>query len=233
MSKQLFFILGAALALTACAPAVLFVGSGTAVGTMATREKGVTGTVSDSWISAQIKTKFYAFNRDLHARIVPNVQNGEVLLTGSVTDAQWPIEAERMCWEVKGVKVINNEVTIEGEDTPGFGQYASDALITSQMKTHLMFDKDIRSLNYSIRTVKGVVYVMGTAQSQAELDKVLAYARNTKGVDKVMDYVHMREGADNEPAGSEPEGTPQDQKPSTGVGSTPAREGNTPQASAS
>lgn len=215
MSKPLFFILGAAITLTACAPAALFVASGAGVGTMATREKGVTGTVSDSWISAQIKTKFYAFNRDLHARIVPNVQNGEVLLTGSVTDAQWPVEAERMCWEVKGVKVVNNEVTVEGEDTPGFGQYASDALITSQMKTHLMFDKNIRSLNYSIRTVKGVVYVMGTAQSQAELDKVLEYARNTKGVEKVMDYVHMREGADSEPMDSEPASAPDENTPQT------------------
>jgi osmotically-inducible protein OsmY len=197
----------AILALTACAPAaVVLVGGSAAVGTAGLKEKGVTGTASDTWINAQIKAKLYQFNTDLEARISANVQQGEVVLTGIVPDQQWPVEAERICWEVKGVKSVINEVNVEEKDSPDFGQYASDALISTQIKTHLLFDAKVKSVNYSIKTVKGVVYLMGVAQSQEELDLVERYASNTRGVVRVMNYVHIKDNPSTpESSESEPE----------------------------
>lgn len=178
--------------LSSCAPVII--GGGALVGALATREKGVSGTVSDSQISVMIKAKYYSFNSDLHSKVGVNVQSGEVLLTGSVPDPQWQVEAERMAWEVNGVKGVDNHIEVS-EDGGGLGTLAQDTLITTQVKSHLLFDGDIRSLNYSIKTIAGNVYIMGLAQSQEELEKVTKYASGVKGVNKVVSYAKLKEEA--------------------------------------
>ncbi len=177
--------------LSSCAPVII--GGGAMVGALATREKGVSGTMSDSQISVAIKAKYYQFNPDLHAQVGVNVQNAEVLLTGSVSDPQWQVEAEKMAWEVNGVKQVDNH--IEVSEGAGLGSIAADGLITTQVKANLLFDGDIRSLNYSVKTVGGVVYIMGLAQSQEELEKVTKYASGVKGVKKVVSYVKLKDEA--------------------------------------
>ncbi len=182
-------VLGAVLStLCACAPAII--GGGALVGTLATREKGITGTASDSQISTALKAKIYSYNSELFAKIGINVQNGEVLLTGSVPNPEWQVEAERIAWEISGVRQVISHIEIS--EGGGFGSIANDSLITTQVKTNLLFDGDIRSLNYSIKTVGGVVYIMGNAQSQEELEKVSAYASKVKGVKKVMNYARLK-----------------------------------------
>ncbi len=191
LKSQFILLFLVAPLLSSCAP--IIIGGGAMVGALATREKGVSGTVSDSQISVLIKAKYYSFNSDLHSKVGVNVQSGEVLLTGSVPDPQWQVEAERMAWEVNGVKQVDNH--IEVSEGGGLGSIAQDALITTQVKSHLLFDGDIRSLNYSIKTVAGNVYIMGLAQSQEELEKVTKYASGAKGVNKVISYAKLKEEA--------------------------------------
>ncbi len=185
-------VLGLALmTLSACAPLIL--GSGAVIGTLATRDKGITGTASDSQISTVLKAKIYSFSSDLYTKIGINVQNGEVLLTGSVPNPDWPGEAERIAWTVDGVKLVINH--IEVSDGGGLGDIASDSFITTQIKTNLLCDGSVRSLNYSVKTVGGVVYIMGDAQSQEELDIVSGHASKVKGVKKVMNYARLKPNA--------------------------------------
>lgn len=184
LSTSLFLVTGCL--------APLVIGGGAAVGTLAVREKGVTGTISDSQISIVIKAKLYSFDPDLHARITVNVEGGEVLLTGSVNKQEWPIEAERIAWEASGVKKVLNNIEVVDNDDIGVGIYAKDSWITTQLKSKLLFGDDIRSLNYSVKTVGGVAYIMGIAQSKEELDKVLEIASKTSGVTKVVNYTKVR-----------------------------------------
>jgi osmotically-inducible protein OsmY len=123
-----------------------------------------------------------------------NVQNSEVLLTGTVQDPQWQVEAERIAWEVKGVKQVDNHIqTTEDPESSGA---IKDAWITTKMKTTLLFKEAVRSLNYSIKTVGGVVYVMGTAQNQEELDYVTQTASTIDGVKKVVCYARLKDDPD-------------------------------------
>jgi osmotically-inducible protein OsmY len=172
--------------------APLVVGGGAAVGTLAVREKGVTGTASDSQISVVVKAKLYGFHPDLHARVNVNVEGGEVLLTGTVQNPEWPVEAERLAWQASGVKTVLNNIQVTDSDELGVGIYAKDSWITTQLKSKLLFGDDIRSLNYSIKTVGGAVYVMGIAQDQAELDRVLEIASKTSYVTRVVNYTKIR-----------------------------------------
>lgn len=184
LSTSLFLVTGCI--------APLVIGGGAAIGTLAVREKGVTGTMSDSQISMVIKAKLYSFDTDMHARVTVNVEGGEVLLTGSVNKQEWPIEAERIAWEASGVKKVLNNIEVVDNDDIGVGIYAQDAWITTQIKSKLLFGDDIRSINYSIKTVGGVAYILGIAQSKEELDKVLDIASKTSGVTKVVNYTKVR-----------------------------------------
>lgn len=187
---QFLLLATAGLVLSSCV-APLVIGGGAAVGTLATREKGIMGTVDDSQISVVVKAKLYQLDPDLYAKVTVNVQSGEVLLAGFVQKPEWQVEAERIAWEVKGVKQVVNHIEVaEGE---GFGTMMSDSVITTQVKANLLCDGDIRSLNYSIKTINGVVYIMGIAQNQAELDKVTKYASSVKGVTKVLSYAKVKD----------------------------------------
>lgn len=172
--------------------APLVVGGSAAIGTLAIREKGVTGSISDSQISVVVRAKLYSFDPDLHARVTVNVEGGEVLLTGSIQKPEWSVEAERIAWEASGVKKVLNNIEITDNDELGVGIYAKDSWITTHLKSKLLFGDDIRSLNYSLKTVGGVVYVLGIAQDQAELDRVLDAVSKTLYVTRVVNYVKIR-----------------------------------------
>lgn len=194
--KKIFLLTGItaySVTLVGCVPAV--VGGGVAtVGVAATKEKGVTGAWTDTKISAAIKLGLYQKDPDLHRLVDVNVQNGEVLLTGAVPTEEMHLDAVKIAWDCQGVKrVIDNIAQSEGAS---IGTYAHDTWITTQLKSSLMFDGDIQSRNYSVKTVSGQVYLMGIAQDQAELDKVMGYASNMDGVEKVVSYVRLKDEVD-------------------------------------
>lgn len=190
--KKVIFLSGlisSSLILVSCIPTV--VGGGAAAGIAVTKEKGITGAFSDTKISAAIKLALYQKDPEMHRLVDVNVQNGEVLLTGAVPNEQMREDAVKIAWEAQGVKrVIDNIGRYEGAS---LGTYTKDTMITTQLKSSLMFDNDIQSRNYSIKTVSGQVYIMGIAQDQAELDRVVDRARNISGVTKVISYVKLKE----------------------------------------
>ncbi|MBM3469038.1 MAG: BON domain-containing protein [Alphaproteobacteria bacterium] len=181
-----------AISLSACVPTVI--GGGAAVGVAATKEKGVTGAWTDTKLSTAIKLALYKKDPELHRVINVNVQNGEVMLTGAVPNEQMHIDAVKIAWEQEGVKRVIDNIGRAGGAS--IGTYTKDTWITTQLKSTLMFDSEIKSRNYSIKTVSGQVYLMGIAQDETELEKVINYARNTDGVTKVISYVRMKDEVD-------------------------------------
>ena len=188
------------------------VAGGVATVTTATKEKGIGGSVSDTQISATIKTKLYQKDQEIHRRVGVNVQDGEVLLTGSLATRELIDEVEQIAWSVQGVKKVMNDMGISSDDSFGLTQGTTDSWITTQLKSSMLFDSSIKSINYSLKTVSGVVYIMGVAQDKSELNKVVQLARTTKGVQKVQSYVKIKDpkvtlassSQDNNEAISEP-----------------------------
>ena len=189
-------ILSTLLMLNGCV-APIIMGGAAAAGMVATREKGIGGTVSDSNICTKVKMNLYNFSSILHAQVSVSVQNQEVLLTGVVQDASWPQEAERLAKSVEGVKNVINNIETEGEE--GLGSMTSDSWITTRIRSSLLFEKDLYSLNYTIETVNGVVYLTGIGQDEAEINRVAEVARNVGGVKKVVNHVKVK-GQEDAPA---------------------------------
>ena len=118
------------------------------------------------------------------------VQDGHVLITGIVDNPDMRVEAVRLAWQADGVSRVINEIQIKEERS--WATFARDNWITTQLRGKITFDKNIQSINYSIDTVEGVVYLMGVGQDQAEIDRVIDHARNIAYVTQVVSYVRVR-----------------------------------------
>ncbi len=188
--------LAAAASLGGCILAA--VGSGVGGGYALTQERSFSDTAKDAGISAQITQSWKKYNVKMAEDINNTVYEGGVLITGVVPSEDWRAEAVKRAWAVEGVKEVHDEIQLGPEE--GFSQDVGDDAITSKLKAQLVGDGEVKSINYSITTVRGVVYIMGSARNGAERDRVVDHARNIGDVRSVQSFVHVREG---EPARAE------------------------------
>lgn len=172
-----------------CIP--LLLGAGTETAVVAAQERSAGNAVDDAGILLKIKNLYVnQEDKDIFLNVEVKVVEGRVLLTGNVDKPDSQIEAVKLAWQVDGVKEVINEVQIS--DKSGFWNYSKDAWISAQIRARLVFGKDIKSINYSVITVNQVVYIMGIAQSQEELNRVSNVASTTSYVQRVVSYVRLK-----------------------------------------
>lgn len=173
----------------ACAP-TLVVGAGAAAGNAAAQDRGFTKTVGDTGTEAAISARLLRHSGSLFVDVSVEVYEGRVLLTGAVEKVEHRIEAVRIAWQADGVREVINEIQVRDES--GLLDATRDRWVTAQLSTKITFDKEIKSVNYSIETVNGTVYLLGVAQSEAELDKVVNHARQLSYVRRVISHVRVK-----------------------------------------
>lgn len=200
-------------------------GAGAAGGyAMLGQERSVTDQAKDAAIGAQVSASWNQFNPALADDLTATVYEGRVLVTGRVPNQDWQQEAVKRAWKVDGVKEVYNEIEV-GPDTH-FLDEARDTVISTRLKADLVSDGYIKSINYTIRTENGVVYIIGSARSQAELNRVTDYARNIANVRRVVSYVRIRSG---EPPTATASTAPTQSAPPS-AGAPPAASEDTPAA---
>ena len=175
------------LGLTACGPTGLAVGAGASVATASQTEKGITAAARDLRIRTEINHYLFQKNVDLFSAVSLSVESRRVLLTGAVEKPEDRIEATRLSWQADGVREVINEIQVR--DNASLTDRAQDIVINKRLQGTLLFDKEIKSINFSTDTVNGVVYLFGVARSQTELDRVINHARNLEYVTNVVSYV--------------------------------------------
>lgn len=173
--------------LSGCLPVAL--GAGAVTGIAASKDGGIGGEVDDARISAAINDAWYRYNVDMFRKLNLTVEQGEVLITGVVQNPEHRVEAVRLAWTVNGVTKVINEIQVAGSE--GIGGYLKDTWIGTQLRAKMTASADIHALSYSIEVVRGVVYLMGVARSQNELNDVVDIARNIQYVQNVVSYVRV------------------------------------------
>ena len=176
------------LALTGCVAAVPVAVGGTAlVGTTAMEERGLDGAISDQSIRGRIN---YEWGRSplCFDGIELTVYNGRVLLTGPVKNHQVQLEAYRLAKLAPGVREVIDATKIGGEDN-----YFADAWITTKLRSNLITDRRVAAHNYTIRTYDCIVYILGTAQDEEELDALHEVAEDIRGVRNVVVFVEIKQ----------------------------------------
>lgn len=184
-------LLGASL--QGCVGAVI--GAGATVGTAAMEERGIAGVTDDAALRIRLNGLFSGKDERLWRKVGLQVYMGRVLLTGAVETEDMRAEAVRLAWSAEGVKEVINEMQIA--QSGGATGFARDTWITTQLKSALLFDKDVSSINYSVESVGGTVYLIGLAQDRAELNRVMNHARGMSYVKKVVNYVQIKRSPSN------------------------------------
>lgn len=182
--------MAAGLMASGCVP--ILVAGGTETAVVVAQERSVGNAVDDAGILFKIKKRFAEKDyKDLLANVEVKVVEGRVLLSGNVDKPDSQIEAVRLAWQVEGVKEVMNEIQVN--DQSGIWNYTRDVWISTQIRSRLLLEKGLRSINYSVLTVNQVVYLMGVAQDQQELDKATYIASTTNYVQRVVSYVRMKD----------------------------------------
>lgn len=181
--------LAAGLAATGCAPALI--GAGATVGIAAAQERTLGNAVDDTGIQIRIKDRLLENSTMLFAQVGVDVVEGRVLLTGTVNSPEDRVEALRIAWQVSSVTEVLNE--IEVAERSGIVGYVTDVRITSQLRIRILLDAEVSDINYTVDTVRQTVYLLGVAQDQTELDRVIGHARTISGVQQVVNHVRLRD----------------------------------------
>jgi osmotically-inducible protein OsmY len=175
--------------LSGCAATV--VGAGASAGVAAAEERGIDGAIDDLKIRTEINHLWFQKDVEMYRKVTLNISEGRVMLTGVVPTEQARADAVRLSWQVSGVKEVLNEIKVLPTGESGWDQ-ANDLWIQNKLKARLLTDGDVKNINYIIDVTDSVVYLLGIAQSSAELDRVIAHARDTSGVKRVISHVRLK-----------------------------------------
>ena len=121
--------------------------------------------------------------------IQAEVLDGQIFLTGKVNEPEEKIKITKLAWETKGVRSVKNAIAIKGQSN--FKSTAKDILITSQLRTALIFNKVIKSGNYTLETINKKVYIFGIAINNEEKKEVISEAKKIYDVDEVVPTIYL------------------------------------------
>lgn len=150
----------------------------------------LSGSVEDIGSDAELKAILVADRKHDYSDIDLTVYEGRLMLTGTVMTEEGRRKLVENAWKADGIVQVIDEVVV-GDDTP-MGQGLEDARIDSAIRVKYMTDGDVRSGNYKLSVSNGVVYVLGVARDQKELDEALRKASGTSGVRSVISHVVLR-----------------------------------------
>ncbi len=173
--------------MTACTATGVVMSTGATVGVAASEERGVKGTIKDAGIRIQINDLWLKAGLELYNLVSLQIYEGRVLLAGHVPNDKMSDEAMLLAWQPDGVREVINEIQVK--KITGIEKFARDALINARLDSAILFAKGINSINYSTRAVGGIIYLLGVAKNQEELDKVQQVARNIPDVKGVISHV--------------------------------------------
>ena len=154
-------------------------------------ERSFNNYVEDTIVLAQLKNEYFSNNENIFFQVSVEVIEGRVLLTGNVEQIDERIEATKLAWGIKGVNEVINEIQISNDE--GILDYADDLIMKTKINAKLLLEKNILNLNYSVEVVNGIVYLIGIAQDQKELNAVTEISKNTYGVTSVISYVRLKD----------------------------------------
>ena len=172
-----------------CTPIGVVVGAGAAGATATQKEKGFAAVVDDARIKAELNGLFFKTNAALYQHVSFTVEEGRVLLTGAVPKPEDRVEAARLAWSVRDVREVINELQVTDESS--LTDKGRDISIATKLRARLLVDDRVMLINYSVDVVNQIVYIMGVARSEAELQRVLGTARDISYVRQVIDFVRV------------------------------------------
>jgi len=140
--------------------------------------------VDDSIMQKNLAGRIILMDKKYLLSVKTKVLDGRIFLTGKVDNPEEKLKLTKLAWETSGVRSVRNDIKIKEEFN--FQQSAKDILITSQLRSAMIFNKNIKATNYQIDTYKKKIYVYGIALTSEEKDLVVKEAKEILDVEDVI-----------------------------------------------
>ena len=140
--------------------------------------------IDDSLMQKNLAAKILLLDKKYLLTVKSKVLDGRIFITGKVDDPEEKLKITKLAWETKGARSVRNDIKIK--EKFNFKQSAKDVLITSQLRTAMIFNKNIKATNYQIDTYKQKIYIYGIALTSDEKDEVI---NETKEISDVEDVI--------------------------------------------
>ena len=140
--------------------------------------------IDDSIMQKSLTAKILTKDKKYFLSVKSKVIDGRIFLTGKVDSPDEKLQITKIAWETKGTRSVRNDIKIKEQFN--FKQSAKDILITTQLRTALIVNKNVKATNYQIDTYKKKIYVYGIAQTSEEKDLVISEAKEILDVENVI-----------------------------------------------
>jgi osmotically-inducible protein OsmY len=140
--------------------------------------------IDDSIMQKSLSAKILLLDKSYFLSIKSKVLDGRIFLTGKVDNPEEKLQLTKLAWETKGVRSVKNDIKIKEEFN--FKQSAKDLLITSQLRTAMVFNKQIKATNYQIDTYKKRIFIYGISLTKDERKEVISEAKEILDVKDVI-----------------------------------------------
>ena len=147
--------------------------------------------IDDSIMQKNLTAKIINMNKNYILSVKSKVIDGRIFITGKVDTVEEKLNITKIAWETKGARSVKNDLKIKDEFN--FKQSAKDLLITSQLRSALIFNKKTKAVNYNIDTYKKKIYIYGIAETTEERDLVIDEAKQILDVEDVISSILLVE----------------------------------------
>jgi osmotically-inducible protein OsmY len=187
MMKKIINLIFLFLLLTGCSgSSISTFGKGVSIG-FDPRTVGMQ--IDDTIMQKSLVARLTLTEKKYFLTIQVDIKDGRIFLTGKVNEPEEKIKITKMAWETKGVRSVKNAISIKG--LSNFKSTAKDILITSQLRTALIFNKLTKSGNYTLETINKKIYIFGIAGSDDEKREVINEAEKIYDVIKIIPTIYL------------------------------------------
>ncbi len=145
--------------------------------------------IDDTIMQKNLSARLALVDKKYFVSIQSEVLDGRIFLSGKVEEPEEKIKITKMAWETKGVRSVKNTIVIKGQSD--FKSTAKDILITSQLRTALIFNKITKARNYTLETVNQNIYIFGIAMDEEEKKEVIDEANKIFDVKEVIPSIYL------------------------------------------
>ena len=145
--------------------------------------------IDDTIMQKNLNARLALTNKKYFLSIQSEVIDGRIFLSGKVDEPEEKIKITKMAWETKGVRSVKNAISIKGQSN--FKGTAKDILITSQLRSALIFNKKTKARNYTLETINKNIYIFGIAMDEEEKSEVINEANKIYDVENVIQSIYL------------------------------------------
>tara|TARA_B100001989_G_C24376521_1_gene382059 strand:- start:297 stop:767 length:471 start_codon:yes stop_codon:yes gene_type:complete len=145
--------------------------------------------IDDTIMQKNLSARLALADKKYFLSIQSKVLDGQIFLSGKVDGPEEKIKITKMAWETKGVRSVKNAIIIKGQTN--FKGTAKDILITSQLRTALILNKNTKARNYTLETVNKNIYIFGIAMNEEEKKEVINEANKIYDVEEVIPSIYL------------------------------------------